>query len=103
MSLIEAGIYSAAFGIAVLLIYATPYWEFDKIINRVAFIVQRKAQKNKLDGAVADCKAVETSSSSELATLRYTSWTWWTDEKHFQLERRAIFSKVSLCINHKQF
>ena len=82
--------YSVALGILLTAACALFNIHFQTVCARIGSALGR-SQKEELEDLVISPEAGATSAS--IATLK-VSPNWWTDEEIFQLERRAIFSKV---------
>lgn len=95
MSFVEITVYSTIVGIALLFVYAVPQFELSKSVIR--FTLSREARTHQK--VTSDATAIR-ASGGEVTVHKGTSstiygGTWWTEDSLFQLERRAIFSKVS--------
>ena len=92
MAVLGVSLYSA--GIAILLgsVYAFKFIRIENYLTKLVLHLSAwlKIGPGKLD--LQNQLPIQTTKTVPEAS-EYTS-SWWTDEKQFQLERRAIFSKV---------
>lgn len=98
--LIEAGAYTIMLMIFLVTVYALPYLNLNKIIDRNAWIVPKVPISQAMEHGPGTQRTSPETLTAGYPTVRKVGYgrNWWIDEKTFQLERRAIFSKV-WCFN----
>jgi hypothetical protein len=92
MSIIEAAIYSAFLGVTLVLFFVVPQFKFSK--RRLKSVTETCAQRRAIHSSSMDDVSDGTSRILDEEKPTLLSSAWWIDEKLFQLERRAIFSKA---------
>jgi hypothetical protein len=95
MAVLEASLYSAGIAIILASIYVLKFCNIDisQLALHVAVKVGLRPQKLDIPEEIRTAKEEEEPKATEFSS------GWWTDEKQFQLERRAVFSKVRMsCI-----
>ena len=98
MATLDTSLYFAGLGTAVLVIYLSQSVNFEKLLTRVTSLLP--SFLGGKSGIHQPLETLDSTSSSESLDDKYNtspgkySPTWWTDEKIFLVERRAIFSKV---------
>lgn len=93
MSIAESIIYTAFVGIALAIVYSSTLSHSGNLIDRL--FNKAKEQKHEVKGKLK-CATIEPQDiPTHLAQSTFEGNSW-TEEKIFQLEKRAIFSKVGL-------
>lgn len=91
MAILDSSMYyTMALGVILAIIYALPNIYFRAISTKHDFFLG-KSQKGELYKEVI---SIETVGAETVTPTPKRSPDWWKDEDIFQLERRAIFSKV---------
>ena len=85
--------YSVALGVLLTAAYALSNIHFQTACARIGSAFGR-SQKAELEDLVTSPEAGSTGTAIAAPKV---SPNWWTNEEIFQLERRAIFSKVGKC------
>jgi hypothetical protein len=107
MATLDTSLYLAGLGTVALVIYLSQSVNFEKLLIRVTSLLPtRLGGKFEIQQPLETFDSTSSFESLEVkhnAPPRKYPPTWWTDEKIFQLERRAIFSKVLyLLLVHNQ-
>jgi hypothetical protein len=94
MASIEASLYSAGIAILLASVYVLRFIRIENSLGKLVFLfppwLGGRIGKYNLQAHVQVPLAT---AKEESVASEYTS-KWWTDQKQFDLERRAIFSKV---------
>jgi hypothetical protein len=92
MAALDASLYySVGCGIILAIVYALSHLPFENISTKIRLAL-RKSQKAGLEEHTT---LLETAGAADAVLTPKISPSWWNDEEIFQLERRAIFSKVN--------
>jgi hypothetical protein len=98
MATLDTSLYLVGLGTVVLAVYLSQPVNFEKLLIRVTALLPTCLGGKS--GIHQPLETFDSTSSLESLDVKHTtppgkySPTWWTDEKIFQLERRAVFSKV---------
>src|SRR6266542_5209552 len=86
-------VYSTIIVFLLLLAYHFPYHRFEKLSPK-SIIFSRTWHETAPEDKPSTKKYTVVESDAPSASKQKYDKSWWSDEKQFQLERRAIFSKV---------
>lgn len=95
MRLLEAGLYTLVLAILLVSAYALPHFSIQNAGSKAASSTPDSTESK---GVTTDNTSPETLEMEEphVELRRNYSGSWIVDDTNFQLERRAIFSKVCL-------
>jgi hypothetical protein len=94
MATVDSSIYcSLALGILLTAAYTLSKLPFETVSAKIKSVVG-KSHKGQLDRPDSPYGTDNNNSNTPTPKL---SPSWWTDEETYQIERRAIFSKVRKC------
>jgi hypothetical protein len=92
MAAVDATLFSASIAIIFTSVYLLKFIRIENFLSKLCSCFPTWFGNSKADLQHLDEVAIA-SPHEPSAPPTYTS-SWWTGERHFQLERRAIFSKV---------
>jgi hypothetical protein len=92
MAALDASLYySVGCGIILAIVYAVSHLQFENISTKIRLAL-RKSQKGGLEEHTT---SRGTAGAADAVITPKISPSWWNEEEIFQLDRRAIFSKVN--------